>query len=369
MTSEIHPVDSEIHPENSEPDGNQLAGAADSLYVCLRFQTFSYMRISKSILPSVIMLLLLSVLHPADLAADSRERFFQFGLFPPISSNGLGSDSTVNSISVNLIGGLNAGTRIFELGGVWNASKEFSQGLQIAGLLNYSSNSRNSVQISGMANIAASGDSPVQIAGLVNVGENVSGLQLSALVNVAQTVKGVQFGLINFMEDGEHGVSVGLINIARHGGKYEFEISVSDAVNTMLSFRMGTDRFYTIFSGGVNYFFSDLEYAAGLGFGTDIKWGQGKWSNQVEIQVFGISNGQKFTGGSVNSIIQLRLPVCVTFAKHFKIFAGPAVNLALQSTGTDGVTFRSLAPWTMWNSSLHGMLAEGWIGFSAGLRF
>ena len=327
------------------------------------------MKTSKSILSAVIMQLLLLSLTPADLAAEGKERFFHFGLFPPISSNGLGSGKTVNSISVNLIGGYNAGTRIFELGSVWNASKEFTAGVQIAGLLNYSGHSRNSVQISGMANIAASGDSPFQLAGLLNVGENVTGLQLSALVNVARTVKGVQFGLVNYMEDGEHGVSIGLINIARRGGKYEFEISVSDAVNTALSFRMGTDRFYTIFSGGVNYFFSDPEYAAGLGFGTDIKWGQGRWSNQVEIQAFGISHDRKFTGDSVNSIIQLRLPVCVTIAKHFKVFAGPAVNLALRSTGTDGDAFRSLAPWTMWKAELGKLQAVSWIGFSAGLRF
>ena len=35
------------------------------------------------------------------------------------------------------------------------------------------------------------------------------------------------------MEDGEAGVSIGLINVAKHGGKYEFEVSFSEVVNTM----------------------------------------------------------------------------------------------------------------------------------------
>ncbi len=70
---------------------------------------------------------------------------------------------------------------------------------------------------------------------------------------MAKKVKGVQIGLINYMEDGEAGVSIGLINVAKYGGKYEFEVSFSEAVNTMFSFRIGTDRFYTMFSGGINY--------------------------------------------------------------------------------------------------------------------
>lgn len=94
------------------------------------------------------------------------------------------------------------------------------------------------------------------------------------------------------MEDGEDGVSIGLINVAKHGGKYEFEVSFSEAVNTIFSFRIGTDRFYTIFSGGINYFFSPLEYAIGLGFGTSIDWRK-NWSNQIEIQAFGISHKRK----------------------------------------------------------------------------
>lgn len=311
---------------------------------------------------------LLIMLAPADLYADGNERFLQFGLFPPVSSNGLNTGKTVNAVSVNLIGGFNAGNRIFELGSVWNASRDFTQGLQLAGMVNYSGCSLNAAQISGAVNIAAAGNSPLQLAGLANIGENINGLQLSALLNVAKSVRGVQIGLVNYMEDGGKGVSIGLINIARHNGKYEFEVSFSEAVNILLSFRMGTDRFYTIFSGGVNCFSSALEYAAGLGFGTSVKWKK-NWSNQIEIQAFGLSEGKKFTNGSVKSIIQLRLPVCKELARHFKIFAGPAVNLGLQNTRTSGDTSSYLSPWPMWTARTRGLLAEGWIGVSAGIRF
>lgn len=328
---------------------------------------FTHMDTSKSIVAAIVLALLPVQLH-AGLADGDRSRIFQFGLFPPVSSNGTGAGKTENAVSINLIGGYSAGNRIFEFGSFWNASRNYTGGLQLAGLLNYSGYSHNSVQISGFANISASGDSPLQLSGLVNVGDNVSGLQLSALVNVAKTVKGVQVGLVNYMENGEEGVSLGLVNIARHGGKYEFEISFSEAVNTCLSFRLGTDRFYTIFSGGVNYICSPVEYAAGLGFGTDIKWKK-RWSSQIEIQAFGISRDKKLTGNSVNSIIQLRLPVCKEFSKHFKIFFGLTVNAGLQNTGGEDSTPPALSPWTMCEVRRNNLLATWWPGLSAGFRF
>lgn len=61
---------------------------------------------------------LLLVLIPSDAVADDKERLFQFGLVPPVSSNGSNSGRTVNAISVNLIGGYSAGTRISEVYGM-----------------------------------------------------------------------------------------------------------------------------------------------------------------------------------------------------------------------------------------------------------
>lgn len=330
------------------------------------FKHIIIMNTSKSVRWTIQILLL--ILVPINIFAHENERFFQFGFIPPISSNGMNSAKTINAISVNLIGGYSAGNKIFELGGAWNASRDYTKGIQIAGLLNYSGNSDNSVQISGLGNIATSGKSPLQIGGLFNVADRVNGVQLSGLVNVAKKVKGVQIGLINYMEDGEAGVSIGLINVAKHGGKYEFEVSFSEVVNTMFSFRMGTDRFYTIFSGGINYFFSPLEYAIGLGFGTSIDWRK-SWSNQIEIHAFAISHEKEITtnNNSTNNIIQMRFPFCKEFGKHFKLFAGPTLNIGLQGTGI--AESAKLSPWAMWSSKWDSLDVSGWIGLSAGLRF
>lgn len=64
-----------------------------------------------------------------------------------------------------------------------------------------------------------------------------------------------------------------------------------------------------IICGGANCFTSPAEYAVGLGFGTSIDWKK-RWSSQIEIQAFGVSRDRKFTSNQVNSIIQLRVPIC-----------------------------------------------------------
>ena len=309
---------------------------------------------------------LLLIFVSANTFAHKNERFFQFGLFPPVSSNGICSGKTINAISFNLLGGYSAGNRIFELGGVWNVSRNYTGGLQIAGLLNYSGNSNYSAQISGLGNLSEQGKSLLQIGGLCNVADNVGCLQLSGLVNVARKVTGVQIGLINYVADGEEGVSIGLINVAKQGGKYEFEISFSETVNTVCSFRLGTDRFYTIFSGGINYFFSPIEYVLGLGFGTSISWNS-HWSNQVEIQAFGFTLGKKFIKNSSTNVIQIRFPVCKEFGSYFKVFAGPVLNIGLQ--GIDVVETNRLTPWRMWSASGRNLQVSGWLGLSAGVRF
>jgi hypothetical protein len=129
---------------------------------------------------------------------------------------------------------------------------------------------------------------------------------------------------------------------------------------------MGTDRFYTIFSGGINYFFSPLEYAVGLGFGTSIDWKK-SWSNQFEIQAFAISHEKEITNNSTNNIIQMRFPFCKELGKHFKLFAGPILNIGLQEA--EIAESARLSQWAMWSSKWNGLDVSGWIGLSAGLRF
>ncbi len=79
-----------------------------------------------------------------------------------------------------------------------------------------------------------------------------------------------------------------------------------------------------------------------------------------------IEKASRYFSGMSNSIVMLRLPVSKTFAKHFKIFFGPTINMGLQDIREQD---SQLAPWTMWTASFDGLHAAGWIGLAAGLRF
>lgn len=298
----------------------------------------------------------------ASMAQPGMERDFQISLISPLGSNGIDSHLFVNRTSVNLLGGYSLGNTVFELGGIYNVNVGYTSGVQLAGLANYSGESRRAVQIAGVANVACGGDSPFQLAGIANVADNVCGLQMAGIVNVAEHVDGVQFGLVNIAGESD-GVPVGLVNIVRRNGKHEFEVSFSEVLDASVSFRLGTDSFYTIFAGGIRCIGKPLDYAAGLGFGTHVGW-NGKWGNQVEIIGYAVTENGSFRNNGLNMLAQLRLPFSVEISRHFKLFAGPVFNLTVSDAGSP-----SVAPWRMWTASAGSAEMTGWLGLAAGVRF
>ena len=317
------------------------------------------------------------------LAQETDERTFQFSFIAPFGTNGTQSHLITNKISFNILGGHSYGNTAFEFGSIYNVNTHLTKGFQFSGILNYSGNTQKAAQFAGVANIAASGSTPFQFAGVANVADKVSGLQFSGalnvankvrglqfsgVVNVAKKVSGVQFGVVNYADESD-GVSIGLFNIVKKGGKQEFEVAFSEALNTAVSFKLGTDKFYTIFSGAANYINNPVEYAVGLGFGTHIDWKKG-WGNQIEAIGYSLTEQGKFPDG-INMLTQLKFTVSKQFAPHFKVFAGPVLNLTISDyvNPETGAIGSSLSPWSMWSSSKGNTNLNGWIGLAAGVRF
>lgn len=292
---------------------------------------------------------------------------FQFSFLTPIGSNGSYSHRAINRISINLLGGYSYANTAFEAGGLYNINTGWTKGFQLAGLFNYTGKSLHAAQVAGIANISRKGCSSFQLAGLVNAGADIDGLQMSGLVNVANRVKGVQLGLINYADESE-GISIGLINIIRKGGKHEFEVSFSETLHTALSFRLGTDKLYTIFSAGVNYTKKNTEYAAGLGLGTHIDWKK-QWANQIELTGYGLTENGSFRTDGVRMLLQLRCPVSKTLGRHFTVFAGPTVNMTITETSSSDSPSKTWSPWHLWKSNNGNTQFRGWIGMTAGVRF
>ncbi|MEO1052838.1 MAG: hypothetical protein AAFX87_19545 [Bacteroidota bacterium] len=184
-----------------------------------------------------------------------REKTFQLSLFPGVSTNGLESGRYFNKYSINLFGGLSAGTRFLELGLITNLNTQSSngiqlaglanvvgtntflnmtlreeretikegfsadfQGIQLAGILNLVRNNVKGIQLSGLFNMVYQDAYAFQLSGIGNVTHgHLVGVQLSGLYNVAsKSVTGMQVALLSNTTRGTlFGSQIGLFNSNR----------------------------------------------------------------------------------------------------------------------------------------------------------
>ena len=291
-----------------------------------------------------------------------RTKAFQFGFITPVGTNGLMSGSTENKVSVNLLAGYSCGNTIAEVGVMANINRYRTSGVQVAGMANYSGKADRAIQVAGVTNIVADGQTAVQISGIAGITGTNRGVQIAGIFNYAEKQSGLQIGLVNVADESD-GVSLGLINIVRKGGKYELEISASETFHTAASFRMGTNRLYTIFAGGANFSGRKTDFGAGLGLGTHLQWKKG-WANQIEVTGYSLTCEGRFTE-YLNMMAQLRLTASKEIVRHFKVFAGPSLNISV----SDNRNVQQLSPWCFSQKDNGRNTTKLWAGICAGVRF
>jgi len=294
-----------------------------------------------------------------------------------------------NSLLVSGFMNLNQSVdKVYELSGFANISAKGNSRLQGAGFLNVASEV-NGIQGSGFANIAkntkgiqgagfinvARDMKGVQGSGFANAAHDVEGVQAAGFINVARNVKGLQAsGFINICDSIE-GIPIGFISIVKKGGYRNFEVSTSEWSPVQLTYRMGIEKFYNVYS------LSKLagswdRYALGFGFGhnrqifnkTDLN------IELVQHQEFLVRpNFINFMPERENSISQLKIGIRRNVFKNVWVNAGPTFNLAwAYKFNSSTPTGEDLQPyiWTVepksytnfqhWNSRF-------WVGFHAGI--
>jgi hypothetical protein len=256
-----------------------------------------------------------------------------------------------------------------QLGGFANITRGNVNGLQIAGFLNFSKEKMQYVQAAGAINIAQNDVDGVQVAGLVNTTKgNLDGVQISGLVNTARKVNGLQVGIINVADTIESGIPIGLVSIVKKGGFQEIEISVGEALNAQVAFKIGIERFYTIWALGAKVFGPDYAWGLGFGIGTHLKKTELS-STQLELISYQI-NENNFRTHPENNFSQAKVVFGRKLSHSLEVFGGPTVNLLISDNrDKHGNPFEShLAPYELAiHRGSHSTL-RGWIGFSAGIR-
>jgi len=156
--------------------------------------------------------------------------------------------------------------RGMQIGGGFVNGAENVHGIQIGGGFVNGAENVHGMQIGGGFVNGAENVHGIQIGGIVNGAANMTGIQISGILNRSTTLRGIQIGLVSVNDTIKSGFSLSLVNIVRRGFYREWEASVSDYSNIAISYRMGMQRFYTIYTVGAN-FIEDNLWNIGIGFG------------------------------------------------------------------------------------------------------
>jgi hypothetical protein len=223
----------------------------------------------------------------------------QISIVYPVGTHGRQSSQHTYSFSLNLFTGRVGGVNGLEFSGLYGQVDGNVRGIQVAGLGNVVGNRMTGIQMSGFANVVGDNVRGIQVSGFTNVvgdemkgiqmsgfanvvgdyvrgiqiggfanvvGEGMNGVQIAGVFNRTKTLNGLQIGLISITDIIESGASLSLVNIVRRDAYKEWKVSFSDYANIALSYKMGTQKLYTIYTVGTNFIKDDLGIV-GLGFG------------------------------------------------------------------------------------------------------
>jgi hypothetical protein len=177
-----------------------------------------------------------------------------------------GGNSAGNLKGVQISGVTNYSVKMrgIQITGFANASSVDAKGIQMSGFINAAADIKG-IQIGAVASAAGS-MTGIQIGGISNIAQNITGVQISATYNRIDTLKGVAIGIASFADTIAKGISLSLVNIVKYGAYKEWELSFSNYANVAISYRMGTQKFYTVYTTGVK-FIEDNLWTTGVGFG------------------------------------------------------------------------------------------------------
>lgn len=216
----------------------------------------------------------------------------------------------------------------FQAAGITNISADSLNGAQVAGIVNIVSSEKQSTgwQVAGVGNVSLAEAKGGQIGGVFNVANRLVGAQIS-LINFGQNVDGVQIGLIN-ISDTLKGAAIGLVSVSSDG-VFDVALWTSDFLMFNGGIRVGTKSVYNIYAYGVSPFLSDLPFGFGIGIGGHIPV---KKKAFIEIDGMAWSMHRSYVSfDEINMINQLRVMGGYRFNKYFSVFAGPTLNVSVQS--------------------------------------
>ena len=315
---------------------------------------------------------------------QSMTRKAQISFFYPLGSNGMNSQSYSNKFSFNILFGLNGGLNGgIEIGGLMNLNEGEVRGFQLSGITNVNKEQSSGLLLTGVTNICIDSSSGVLISGILNYTKNASkGILLSTInvakneftgfqlgvVNYAQKLRGVQLGVINVVDDGENAIPIGLINIVKNG-HYEIEATAGEVLYANLNYKMGVERFYTIFKTGYSSYRNEPVYSYGIGFGGIIPIAE-KHELSIDLSTNVIiysNNWSEDWRKKTSSLHKADFNYRYTLTQKISILVGPSFNVYQTNEMINGEYGTLNIPYTMYKKETTESSLSMWVGFNAGL--
>ena len=277
----------------------------------------------------------------------------QISLIPGLSTRGRMSAQVVNRESINILGGYTAGTKILELGGVFNINKKDVSYFQAAGLFNEVGGNVKGLQVAGFYNHVYNNVHGVQLAGFANICRDTAAVQVAGFINIAKKVRGVQLsGFINIADSSDY--PIGILNFIKNGER-TIGISTDETLTTLLSFRSGGRKLYGILGLGYNGKTGRNLYAMEVGLGAHVPIA-GHFRFDMELVSVSMTDHYR---ASFRALPALKL------ARHWELFAGPSFNYLSAANGK-GADLVSHYTWSEKdNNNLHCL----YFGAIGGLYF
>ncbi len=339
---------------------------------------------------------------------------FQFTFIYPMGTNGTNSTRYSNDFSLNLLGGFNGGVNACEIGafaninhgnvfgfqvagftnvnigngtcfqaaGFYNQNNEFnggqfagflntnignSSGMMGAGFANIVNGNMNGWQLAGFVNTTKKESNGAQFAGFANVTKDLNGVQLAGFINVAKKVKGVQLGFIN-VADSVDGVSIGFLSIVKKG-YHRIELGANESLYANLTFKIGTEHFYNIFTGGFNQSHFNTYWSFGYGIGSVFAI-HPKINLNLDLTCQQINENQWITD-KINLLNTLHINASFKFTKLLELAVGPSFNVFVSEFDyAEGIgTSSTFVPYCFYDQVSDKYSVQMYIGFNAAIRF
>ena len=204
----------------------------------------------------------------------------------------------------------------------------------------------------------------VQIATVNYAMADYDGIQIG-VVNYARRLDGVQVGLINVVGDGEKALPIGLINVVKNG-HYELEITSGEVLQTNLNYKMGVEKFHTIFKIGYTTFNNNPVYSTGIGFGGNIVLAE-KHRLSIDLSTNEIIYNNEWKREGKNLLTKLDLNYKLSLGEHVSLMAGPSFNFYVSDVRVNDSFGTLRIPYNAHTIVKDDSQKWMWVGFNAGL--